>query len=342
MRELKTRRWSVRLSTIVILVLCLSLSLAGVLAGASGVRAADTDTWTRLPLDGGPVSWVAIDPLNPSTLYTQGPFGSFLSRSLDGGNTWTGIDSDAYAWGILSFAIDPLTPTTLYAGTAGGGLIRSTDSGTTWKVIDMGRGEQGVDNLAINPVTPSILYASTHSSDPTTGMNTDGGVSRSTDGGDTWTAVNTGLTDKGVGSLAIDPRTPTTLYAGTLDGAFRSTDSGAHWVALALKTGFASVSGRVISLVINPITPTILSSPLSLTPARQPFCMQAPILVVSSAPRTAGHTGWRQTLVSPVMATVHSTSPSLPSTLARLPPYTLAPMSIMSSVLRTAEATGRR
>src|SRR5438105_1975446 len=34
-----------------------------------------------------------------------------------------------------------------------------------------------------------------------------------------------------VRALAIDPQTPTTLYAGTLNGVFKSTDGGASWTA---------------------------------------------------------------------------------------------------------------
>ena len=60
--------------------------------------------------------------------------------------------------------------------------------------------------LAIDPATPSTLYAGTGG----------GGVFKSTNGGGTWGAVNTGLTDTVVFALAIDPATPGTLYAGTM------------------------------------------------------------------------------------------------------------------------------
>src|SRR5688572_1798880 len=68
--------------------------------------------------------------------------------------------------------------------------------------------------LAIDPVTPTTLYAGTL--DPAgTGR---GGVYKSTNGGASWTAINTGLGRfPAVHALAIDPVTPTTLYAGTND-----------------------------------------------------------------------------------------------------------------------------
>ena len=60
-----------------------------------------------------------------------------------------------------------------------------------------------------------------------------GGVFKSTNGGGNWSAVNTGLTDTYVHALAIDPVTPTTLYAGTEGGGvFKSTDGGGNWSAV--------------------------------------------------------------------------------------------------------------
>ena len=54
----------------------------------------------------------------------------------------------------------------------------------------------------------------------------------STDGGEDWRAVNTGLTDTRVHALAIDPMTPATLYAGTYGGGvFKSTNGGGDWSA---------------------------------------------------------------------------------------------------------------
>jgi hypothetical protein len=41
---------------------------------------------------------------------------------------------------------------------------------------------------------------------------TSSGVFKTTDGGASWTPANTGLSGIHVFSLAIDPRTPTTVY----------------------------------------------------------------------------------------------------------------------------------
>jgi hypothetical protein len=73
-----------------------------------------------------------------------------------------------------------------------------------------------VRSLAIDPSTPATLYAG----------RLNGGVFKSTDGGATWSASNTGLTNFNVPSLAIDPLTPATLYAGTQgNGVFDITQT---------------------------------------------------------------------------------------------------------------------
>jgi photosystem II stability/assembly factor-like uncharacterized protein len=77
-------------------------------------------------------------------------------------------------------------------------------------------------------------------------------VFHSVDAGENWTAINGGLTDPYLHALAVDPTTPTTLYAGTNGGVFQSTDAGGSWTAInAGRTSFF-----VVSLALDPVTPT--------------------------------------------------------------------------------------
>ena len=64
-------------------------------------------------------------------------------------------------------------------------------------------------------------------------------------------AANTGLRGLSIHTLAIDPATPTILYAGTALDVFKSTDGGATWVEL-------NNSGTYYDLAIDPATPTTL------------------------------------------------------------------------------------
>jgi hypothetical protein len=67
-----------------------------------------------------------------------------------------------------------------------------------------------VSALAIDPSAPETLYAGTRG----------GGVFRSTNAGNMWTAFSAGLHNPTVNALAIDPVAPTRLYAGTGGGVF--------------------------------------------------------------------------------------------------------------------------
>ncbi|PYM65198.1 MAG: hypothetical protein DME11_11110, partial [Candidatus Rokuibacteriota bacterium] len=134
-----------------------------------------------------------------------------LHRAEAGVNVWT--TNGPHSETINALAIDPQTPTTLYAGTSGDGVFKSTDGGTTWRAVNTGLDPRRCCfALAIDPQTPTTLYAST-----------DGGVFKSTDGGESWGGVNTGLTNPFARALAIDPQTPATLYVSTVGGVFKST-----------------------------------------------------------------------------------------------------------------------
>src|SRR5436309_11020464 len=63
---------------------------------------------------------------------------------------------------ITALAIDPLTPTTLYAWTNGGGLFKSTDGDATGSAT--GLTDISGRALAIDPITPTTLYAGTERS----------------------------------------------------------------------------------------------------------------------------------------------------------------------------------
>jgi hypothetical protein len=84
-----------------------------------------------------------------------------------------------------------------------------------------------VRRVAIDPVQPSTVYALTLDD-----------VLRSIDGGGSWASITNGLPKGGDGALAIvplelavDPRTPATLFLAG-DGLFRSVDGGGTWTPL--------------------------------------------------------------------------------------------------------------
>jgi uncharacterized repeat protein (TIGR02543 family) len=173
-------------------------------------------------------------------------------RAADTGS-WAAANTGLTGMNVLCFAINPQNPSTLYAGTDIGGVFLSVDSGATWIAVNTGLASTYVPALAINPLDPSTVYASNDSS-----------VFRSSDSGATWTAAGPTWTpaDTADGTaagvvlcFAINPRNPSTLYAGTdTGGVFRSTDSGATWTAV--NTGLTTT--YISALAINPLNPSTL------------------------------------------------------------------------------------
>lgn len=123
------------------------------------------------------------------------------------------------------------------------GLV-AVASGATGSWSTGGPTNADVTDVLVDPGTPQTVYVASD----------DGGVYKSTDGGESWAASNTGLTETFVADLAIDPDTPQTLYAATVDGVFKSTDGATSWaeIGIGLTTAFIG------ALAIDPDTPTTL------------------------------------------------------------------------------------
>lgn len=188
------------------------------------------------------VKTLAIDPASPSTIYAVLNDG-VLFKSIDGGANWvdnTVVDTNSNVYFVNNLAIDPASPSTLYA-LVDGGFLKSTNGGSSWGVLHQTMSDD-VSAFVINPSTPSTLYA----------VALVNGVIKSTDGGLTWQAFNTGLpTNMGgsVSALAIDHAHPATLYAGTYsNGIFKTTDGGANWSAAG-----AGMTGNIVNvLAVDP------------------------------------------------------------------------------------------
>lgn len=123
-------------------------------------------------------------------------------------------------WDLLSApnGVSPATEFIVYSVSPGACFYveHATVKTNVWTSIGPEGGRANA--LAIDPATPSTHYAGTLG----------GGVFKSTDGGATWSAVNTGLTATDVRALAIDPVTPGMLCAGTYGGSVsKSTGGGA-------------------------------------------------------------------------------------------------------------------
>ena len=184
------------------------------------------------------VNALAIDPLNPATLYAATVFGMF--KTTNGGDTWVDISNGIINVVVNELAIDPTNPNIVYAGTRSG-MYKTTNGGGLWFPINEGPISGGIQIsvLTIDPLNPAILYAA-----QTFGS---AQIFKTTNGGTTWISLTNGLPPAVVTAIAVDPVTSSTLYAGTAGrGIYKSTDSGASWTESNAGLSNMSVSALLV------------------------------------------------------------------------------------------------
>jgi hypothetical protein len=145
-----------------------------------------------------------------------------------------------------SLVLDPITPTTLYAGTGGGGVFTSTDGGGTWTAMNAGL----ANSIGSSASTAGGLtgYTSPPAPDPTPEALL----------------------------LALDPATPTTLYVGIRgNGVYRllqmtatpqlflgvnvtelTPASPTHTLSVTLLPGTAPTAANLYLVTLTPSTPS--------------------------------------------------------------------------------------
>jgi ligand-binding sensor domain-containing protein len=204
-------------------------------------RASSSAPW--LPANSGflasNVLAVAADQSHAGTLYA-GTQRTGLFKSTDHAHSWQRLSADLLDLHFVALTIDPANSSTVYAGAANGsGFYKSTDAGATWSSPSF---VPGAYAIVIDPSASNTLY-----------VGTGRGVSKTTDGGASFTSVSKGLPSfTAFVALAIDPANPLTLYAGGTgtSGLYKTTDGGANWTK---KLGQVSVGAIVVDRT-NPAT----------------------------------------------------------------------------------------
>ena len=210
-----------------------------------------------------PVFCITLDPNNPDVLWIGMQEVRGVYRSANGGATWekrTNGIVEEFGLTVRGITVQAGNPNVVYiAGEiasfnwAGGqrngkefdlvrGVVyKSTDGGQNWRAV--WRGNNLARYVVLDPGTPNTVYVSTgifdrEAANSRPEFNEAGGVGilKSTDGGASWTTINSGLGNLYVGSLFMHPRDPQTLLAGTGNiayrdggGIYRTSDGGATW-----------------------------------------------------------------------------------------------------------------
>ncbi len=202
------------------------------------------------------IGCVTVDPARPLTVWVGSGennsqrsvgWGDGVYRSDDGGASWRNVGLKASEH-IGMIAVDPRNSDVVLVAAQGPlwapggdrGVYRTTDGGKTWKQVLKVDDWTGAGEVHFDPANPAIVYATTYQRHRKVWTLIDGGpgsgIWKSTDGGETFTKLSTGLPKEDMGriGLALSPAEPHVVYAvveaaNGAGGFFRSADDGLDW-----------------------------------------------------------------------------------------------------------------
>lgn len=204
----------------------------------NGTNKMNGTTWTEIY--GGDGMDCFIDRTNNNNIYGSYVYGEYY-RSTNGGTNWTAINTGLPAgdW-LCAWHQDPVTATTLYAG-GRAALYKTTNSGTGWTAMGTPTGSGNIIEFEIAPSNNQIIYALKNGSNA---------VSKSINGGTSFTSVSTGLpTTVAPTDIAISNTDPNIVFVtysgyGSTSKVFKSINGGTSWTNLS--TGLPNIPMNTI------------------------------------------------------------------------------------------------
>lgn len=226
---------------------------------------------------------IVVDPAESSILYVASGIWTInqgeIRKSTDYGETWNVIGDttnglpDAPVWSLVIDPNSDLNSRVLYAASFGNGIYKTTDGGGSWFPVNNGLGtNRDIHKIVIDPSNSNILYVGIESYNEFSGENittVQGGIYKTSDGGQNWIRIDTNPPQISVSDLAIDPTNSNIIYSATREmldhsqlimyrgGVYKSTDGGNNWIERS--NGFGDIENlNVGSLAINPQNPEII------------------------------------------------------------------------------------
>lgn len=176
-----------------------------------------------------PIAFIAPFALAPSDGNVVYAGSAIVSKSTDGGNTWSITNNSQQLDGnpMLSMAISSQNPDVVYVASAPlnnnpGHVFVSQNGGDTWVNVTDGLPNRYFLDLEVDPTNDAVAYVAV-------GGYGSGHVFRTTDHGATWENISAGLPDLPTNAIAVDPLFPNNIYVGNDLGVFASVDFGATW-----------------------------------------------------------------------------------------------------------------
>ena len=232
-------------------------------AGFGMLKSTDNgETWFISGLeDSRHIAEIEIHPLNTNLIYAAVSGGLYskgdnrgIYKSTDAGASWSKVLFLNDSTSAIDVAIDPGDLNVVYAAmwerlrgpsfrkAAGvnSGIYKSTDGGTSWTQLLNGLPAPnpiiGRISIAVAPSNPNYVYALyKEASSPNGSDNTFHGFYRSTDKGNIWAQMPSGILPSEFsgfgwyfGLLEVDPNDNNLVYCADVD-LFKSTNGGGSW-----------------------------------------------------------------------------------------------------------------
>jgi photosystem II stability/assembly factor-like uncharacterized protein len=214
------------------------------------------------PFRGGRTVAISGVPGQPNVFY-MAPNNGGVWKTTDFGHTWNPIfddqpNDDHHSGSIGALAVAPSNPNTIYVGSGeglrrpdlsvGDGMYKSTDAGRTWQHLGQDgsglRDAQQIASIIVDPKDPNRLFVAAQGHPY--GPNSERGIFRSLDGGQTFRKVLYKDDNVGGMDLVFDPRNSQAIFASMWasrrppwttglgltapgSGLYKSVDGGDHW-----------------------------------------------------------------------------------------------------------------
>ncbi len=239
---------------------------------ANGIWETSTagDQWQSTSLRSGAYDCLSLDPLNSQVIYTAS--GSNVLKSVDGGQTWKAVYTESQPLQVVDCVlVNPVIDNEIWATTSGGKMLFSEDYGQHWTLMyslppmqprllyiprdnaaqlyvltrnngiyrSDNRGQKWTD-LTINlPPEPGLKDIRAVDINPAGWfIATAGGLYKSLDRAQTWTAIPTLVTAGSVPiqNVAVNPTNAADILVTTEQRLQHTTDGGATWSVITLPT----------------------------------------------------------------------------------------------------------